>query len=59
MTRRLIDATEVSTLTGFSVYTVLRMARQGRIPARKIGQRTRFDIAEIEAWLAGLPKAAS
>ena len=54
---RLIDANEVHTLTGFSVYTILRMARQGRIPARKVGQRVRFLSDEIEAWFAELPKA--
>jgi predicted DNA-binding transcriptional regulator AlpA len=33
------------------------MARQGRIPARKIGQRVRFMSDEIEAWFNALPKA--
>lgn len=54
---RLIDANEVHDITGFSVYTVLRMARQGRIPARKVGTRIRFLSDEIEAWVAELPKA--
>lgn len=56
---RLIDANEVHQLTGFSVYTVLRMARQGRIPARKVGQRVRFMSDEIDAWFASLPKAGN
>lgn len=54
---RLIDANEVHDLTGFSVYTILRMARQGRIPARKVGTRVRFLADEIETWFEQLPKA--
>lgn len=59
MTARLIDAHTVSEMTGISAWTLRRMARQGRIPARKIGQRTWFVPTEIEAWLDKLPKAAS
>lgn len=58
MTTSLIDATEVAEITGFSTYTVWRMARQGRIPSRKVGQRTRFVRDEIEQWVAGLPRPA-
>lgn len=59
MTARLIDSNAVADLTGFTPNTIRRLARQGRIPARRVGQRYRFDVAEIEAWIAGLPKAAS
>lgn len=57
MTARLINAHEVAAMTSFTANTIRRMARQGRIPARKVGARTRFDVAEIEAWLRDLGKA--
>lgn len=55
----LIDANEVAEMTGFSTYTIREMARQGRIPARKVGRFTRFVRAEIEDWIADLPHASS
>jgi excisionase family DNA binding protein len=56
---KLVDANKVSELTGFSTYTVREMARDGRIPARKVGRFTRFDLGEVQAWMARLPKASS
>jgi excisionase family DNA binding protein len=56
---RLITADDVSAMTGFTANTVRRMARQGRIPCRRIGQRVRFVPAEIEQWLTDLPADAS
>lgn len=58
MTARLLTVDEVSELTGFAPYTVRKMARQGRIPSRKIGQRTRFVLEEVERWITELPRSA-
>jgi excisionase family DNA binding protein len=52
---RLLDARTVSDLTGLSVPTLQRMARQGRIPHRYLGRFLRFVPAEIDAWLSDLP----
>lgn len=59
MTARLIDANTVAQMTNFTANTIRRFARQGTIPAYRVGQRIRFDVAEVEAWLAGLKRAAS
>ena len=58
-TVRLIDSNAVADMTGFTPNTIRRLARQGRIPARLVGQRYRFNVAEIEQWAAELPRAAS
>lgn len=55
MTARLITADDVAAMTGFTPNTIRRMARQGRIPSRRLGQRVRFVPAEIEQWLTDLP----
>lgn len=55
MTIRLIDANEVSAITNFTPNTIRRMARQGRIPSRRVGHRIRFVRDEIEQWLTELP----
>ena len=54
---RLWDVATVAEMTGMSPFTVRRWARQGRIPAVKIAGRIHFRPTEVEAWLAGLPKA--
>lgn len=59
MTTTLIDAHEVARMTGFSAWTIRQMARQGRIPALKIGRSTRFDTTAVSAWMAQLPKASA
>ena len=56
---RLITADDVSAMTGFTPNTIRRMARQGRIPCRRIGQRVRFVPDEIEQWLTDLPKSVA
>lgn len=56
---QLVDANKVSELTGFSTYTVREMARQGRIPALKVGRFTRFDLAEVQQWMEHLPRASA
>lgn len=56
MTVRLIDARVVAQMTGWSIVTVRRKAREGVLPSRKVGHLTRFLPEEIEAWISGLPK---
>lgn len=56
-TRKLLRVQDVSELTGYSVAHIYLLARNGTIPARKIGTSVRFLPADLEAWIAGLPKA--
>lgn len=56
---QLVDANRVSELTGFSTYTIREMARQGRIPALKVGRFTRFDLAAVQQWMERLPSASA
>ena len=58
MTTRLIDAHAVAEMTGWSVQTIQRKARQGVLPAVKVGRLTRFRPEEIEQWLTTLPRPA-
>ena len=53
-TRRLGDAKAVGELLGCSWRTVYRLADAGKIPAGcKLGALRRWDLAEIEAFIAG------
>jgi predicted DNA-binding transcriptional regulator AlpA len=52
--QRLGDAKAVEQLTGFSWRTVYRYADQGLMPfGYKIGSLRRWDLREIEDWIAG------
>ena len=59
MTIRLVSSNVVADMTGWTPDTIRRMARQGRIPARRVGQRYRFNVEEIEQWMAELPKSVA
>jgi predicted DNA-binding transcriptional regulator AlpA len=52
--RRLIDAKELGRLLGCSWRHALRLADQGLLPwGCKLGRLRRWDLAEIEAFIAG------
>lgn len=52
---RLLDAHAVSEMTGLSIPTLQRMAREGRIPHRYMGRFLRFVPAEIDVWIEKMP----
>ena len=52
MNRRLLDIKEVSHYTGLSVHTLYTMVSQRRIPYVKMGRLTKFDLCEIDRWIA-------
>lgn len=56
-TTKLLTVAQVREITGISAYTLYQMAREGRIPAVKVGRSTRFLATEVDRWLAKLPKA--
>jgi len=51
---RLLDCGEVARLLHLHPKTVERLAREGRIPAYKIGKRWLFRASEIDQWMSSL-----
>jgi len=47
----LIDCEKAAELLGIHPKTLQQMARQGRIPAKKVGRSWRFRTSELDAWL--------
>ena len=53
LTRPLLNAEEAGKLLGgIPKFTVLQMARDGRLPSLRIGRHVRFCPAELEEWLS-------
>ncbi len=48
---RLLTKREVARWLKVAPQTVVRMARRGDLPGRRVGNRWRFLKAEIERWL--------
>jgi predicted DNA-binding transcriptional regulator AlpA len=52
--KRLGNADNVATICGYAKRTVLRYADSGKMPwGYKIGSLRRWDLDEVEAWIAG------
>ena len=51
---RLLDCGEVARLLHLHPKTVERMAREGRLPAVKVGKRWLFRTSEIDRWMFSL-----
>jgi excisionase family DNA binding protein len=52
MTRRLLNIKEVADYTGLSPHTLYTMVSQRRIPFVKLGRLTKFDLHELDRWIA-------
>jgi excisionase family DNA binding protein len=50
---RLLSAKVLAPELGMSVWTLYALARENRIPHRRLGRSIRFSRSEIEAWLRG------
>lgn len=48
----MLTGIEAAGLLRVSVKTVLRMARDGELPGRKVGREWRFARADLLAWLS-------
>ena len=48
---KLLTLSEVAEILRVNRETVYRMARDGRIPATKVGHQWRFNRSSIGAWL--------
>lgn len=46
----LISATEASELLGIHPVTLLRWAREGRVPHRRLGRKVTFRASELDSW---------
>jgi excisionase family DNA binding protein len=51
MEQRLMDVSETASYVGLSSFTVRKMARDGVLPAAKIGRSYRFKREDIDAYL--------
>lgn len=49
--RQLLTAESVADMLGLSVQEVYRTAREGLIPAVRIGRRLRFDPDRLARWI--------
>jgi excisionase family DNA binding protein len=49
---RLVDAAEVADRLGVPKSWVLESARSGAIPHVRLGRYVRFDVADVDAWIA-------
>ncbi len=52
MNDQLIDIHELSKRLGISVNTAYSWVNQRKIPYVKVGRLVRFDVLDIEKWLA-------
>ena len=57
--REYATADEVAAMLGVSSVTVRTLARNGQLPAYRIGKLWRFDPAEIRAYMSNQRKGAS
>ena len=55
---RLMKVGDVAKYLGFHEYTVRKMAREGTIPAKRIGERWRFRKVELEQWASGVVRSS-
>jgi excisionase family DNA binding protein len=46
----LISAVEAGQLLGLHPVTLLRWAREGRIPHRHLGRKVKFRVSELNSW---------
>jgi excisionase family DNA binding protein len=50
-TKDVLNSDEAAAFLGLSVFTVREFARQGKIPARKVGKEWRFSRPGLMRWL--------
>lgn len=51
MEAKLMDVTEAAQYVGLSTFTVRRLAKQGVLPAAKIGRAYRFKREDIDSYI--------
>jgi excisionase family DNA binding protein len=58
-TTKLMNVEEAAGYVGLSTFTVRRLAKQGSIPAAKIGRAYRFKREDIDSYLRNQYKGGS
>ena len=53
---RIVTVREVATLLQLKESTVCSLASDGKLPGFKLGKSWRFDMEEVEQWIAGMPR---
>lgn len=51
MEDKLMDVSETARYVGLSMFTVRKMAKEGSLPAAKIGRAYRFKREDIDAYM--------
>jgi excisionase family DNA binding protein len=46
----LLSAVDAGNLLGIHPVTLLRWAREGRVPHRRLGRKVRFRASELDSW---------
>ena len=46
----LISAAEAAQLLGIHPVTILRWAREGRVPHLRLGRKVKFRVSELNSW---------
>jgi len=54
-----LTAAEAAEILRLHVITLRELARQGRVPARKVGREWRFVRSQLERWLEGQENGAT
>ena len=49
----IVNAEEAAKALGVSKWLLLRMARDGEIPGRKVGREWRFQLSTLDKWIGG------
>jgi excisionase family DNA binding protein len=49
---RLINPTEAASLLGIHEKTLIKLAREGRVPVVRLGKLWRFRASALENWIA-------
>lgn len=57
MTVRIATVKEVAAFLKLKDATVCTLAADGKLPGFKLGKSWRFDMDEVERWIAGMPRS--
>ena len=50
----LLSAVDAGSLLGIHHVTLLRWAREGKVPHRRLGRKVKFRASELDSWYATL-----
>jgi excisionase family DNA binding protein len=53
---RIMTVKEVAAFLKLKEATVCSLASDGKLPGFKLGKSWRFDMDEVEQWIAGMPR---